>query len=326
MFGVVIVHWNTPELLAQCLESLGPDVRAGRAHIWVVDNASDAPPLAGLSGKFPWVHWIFAGQNLGFSGASNLALGQIPDTLPFTLLLNPDTLVAAGCLAGLAAFLDSHPEAGAAGPVIVDSAGQFDPRCARRFPSLAGELIERAGWLGPLSPLAVPWQRYLAGWIYGQVRPGQPVAVEALSGAALAMRTSARRRVGNLDPGFFMYAEDTEWCYRLWRGGWPVYFAPAAPAAGTNPPEIIHLGGRSTAQAGLPVGLAGMDSLARFFALSHGRCYARAYIGMLAILALVKALFFLATANGTKTRVQLAVLRWAWQRWPAPERVAGRKI
>ncbi len=231
--SVIIVNWNTRELLRGCLDSL-PAATAGlQVETFVVDNASHDGSAALLRGQYPRCRLIEAGRNVGFSAGNNLALREASGR--HVLLLNPDTVCRPNSLARLVAFVDATADAGAAGPLLTTPAGEptisWGNFPAARF-HLCAALDPRGTWL--------PAPR--ANLRFTQVpRRDEPTrAVDYAMGACLLIRGEALRAVGPLDERFFMYFEETDWCRRAARAGWRVYYFAGA--------EVVHLEGRAADQ------------------------------------------------------------------------------
>ena len=121
--SVIVVNWNTRDLLAACLTSLYAHPPAGPFEIWVVDNASHDGSAAMVRDRFPNVHLIENSANLGFAAANNLALRA--STGRHAVLFNSDALATPGALAAMVRFLDEHPAVGALGPQLVNRDGSF---------------------------------------------------------------------------------------------------------------------------------------------------------------------------------------------------------
>jgi GT2 family glycosyltransferase len=227
VLSIIIVSWNTKALLLQCLESLRGALGTLETEVFVVDNGSgDGSPEA-VKGTFPGVRLIENQTNLGFARANNQALRQSQGT--YLLLLNPDTLVKEGAILSLLTFLETHPEAGVAGAQLLNPDGSKQNSIAN-FPSLATELLNKSllRWLFP-------------GKFPGKERRYQdPVEVDSVIGACMMVRREAAERVGWLDEDYFLFLEETDWCFRIKRAGWKIYHFPAA--------EITHLQGKSAEQ------------------------------------------------------------------------------
>lgn len=247
MLAVVIVSWNVSELLVDCLAAL-PAAAAGIDYeTIVVDNASSDGSADRVAAEFPQVRLIRNAANLGFARANNQGIGATD--AEYVLLLNSDTLPPPGSLTGLVRFMDEHPGAGAAGPQLRRPDGGVQPYAFGCDPSPA-YLLARG-----LSRLL--FHRSLHNWETNRVRP-----VDWVSGACLLVRRAAIARAGLLDEKIFMYFEDSDWCLRIRRAGWQVFYDPQV--------AIVHLGGRSIARN--PAARPAYDeSLVYFYGKHYGR-------------------------------------------------------
>ena len=222
--SVVIVNWNTKNLLIQCLQSLKQTLQTLRTEIFVVDNGSTDGSKEKVREGFPEVVLIDNPSNLGFARANNQAMRL--STGKYTLLLNPDTQVKEGAIETLKAFMDNHPEAGVVGAQLLNSDGSKQNSIAN-FPSLATELLNKSLLRG-LFPGRFP----------GKERAySEPIEVDSVIGACMMVRREAMEQVGLLDEEYFLFLEETDWCYRIRRAGWKIYHHPKA--------EIYHFQGKS---------------------------------------------------------------------------------
>lgn len=247
--SICIVSWNTRQLLLECLDSVFADPQASTWEVIVVDNGSgDGSPEAVRQG-FPQVDLVESGENLGFSGGNNLAIARA--RAPYLLLLNSDTRVEVGALGALVDFAESRPEVGAAGPKLLNADGSLQLSCGIA-PSLRTEIVHKL-LLHKVFPMFK-----LGRWNHSQVRP-----VGWVSGACILVRRQALDQVGALDPGFYMFHEDVEWCLRFNRGGWGVYYFPCS--------HVVHLGGQSTRQDFRRMLVVSQRSLFHLFKKHFGR-------------------------------------------------------
>ncbi|MCB9867708.1 MAG: glycosyltransferase family 2 protein [Phycisphaerales bacterium] len=226
--SIVIVSYNTRELLRECLESLTLGAAGIAVETFVVDNASKDASAEMVAERFPQVRLIRNPDNRGFAAANNLGLAEA--TGRHVMLLNPDTVVRPGAFAELVRFMDAHPQAGYCGPRLVNADGSHQ-LSARRFPTWWSSAANLLGWdkkhpasrhCGDLHAAAGDRTEMPAGW---------------LTGACLLVRRTAMQQVGVLDEGYFMYFEETDWCRRLANAGWAGWYVPSA--------EVLHYGGQS---------------------------------------------------------------------------------
>ena len=222
--SILIVNWNTNALLIQCLKLVHQEMGNGEREVFVVDNGSVDGSVESVREKFPEVIVIQNPMNLGFAKANNQVLSLSKGK--FTLLLNPDTQVKEGAIETLKIFMDNHPEAGVAGVQLLNSDGSKQNSIAN-FPSLATELLNKS-LLRLLFPKTFP----------GKERNiSEPIEVDSVIGACMMVRREAMEQVGLLDEDYFLFLEETDWCYRIKRAGWKVCHLPQA--------EIYHLQGKS---------------------------------------------------------------------------------
>jgi GT2 family glycosyltransferase len=222
--SIVIVSWNTKEYLLPCLRSIfGKEDRISKEAI-VVDNGSQDGSEEEVKKIFPFIHLIENKRNLGFAKAANQGLKKASGS--YLLLLNPDTQVKRGAIEGLVSFMESHPEAGVAGGQLLNSDGSRQNSIAN-FPSLTTELFNKN----------------LLRWLFPKRFPGkerdylEPIEVDSVIGACMMVRREVIEQVGLFDEDYFLFLEETDWCYRIKRKGWKVFHVPQA--------EIIHFQGKS---------------------------------------------------------------------------------
>jgi GT2 family glycosyltransferase len=224
---IIIVSWNCRGYLADCLRSIDDTGSAVSYSIVVVDNKSDDGTLKMLREDFPRVHLIANAENVGFAVANNQALKASRSR--YVMLLNPDTIVHSAGLETLIRFMDDHPPVWAAGPAMLNRDGS-PQRTGVRFPNNWNIFCE-AFFLDRLFPRSRLFGRHKE--LYADASVSRPV--DYVQGACLIVRSEAVEKVGGFDERYFMYFEETDWCYRMKRAGGHVYFSPDA--------EVTHFGG-----------------------------------------------------------------------------------
>ena len=244
--AVVIVSWNTADLLRACLRSLLASSGTCRLEVIVVDNASRDGSPAMVRREFPQVSLIENAANQGFAKANNQ--GITASQAGFVMLLNSDTEVPPGALDALLNFMAIHPEAGACGPSLVRPGGSPQPYAFGGDPTLAYLLARGLN--------RALFRRYLHDWATTVTQP-----VDWVSGACLLARRAAIQQAGLLDENLFMYFEDNDWCLRLRQAGWKIYLYP--------PVKVVHLGGQSFAN-----NPAARDAYAHSLRYFYGKHYA----------------------------------------------------
>ncbi|MCA8961184.1 MAG: glycosyltransferase family 2 protein [Planctomycetes bacterium] len=263
----VIVNYRTPALCVDAIQSL----RAERGtvddlRITVVDNASgdgSRETLATATADHPEVAFLPLDENGGFAAGNDVALDRVlgADEPPrYVLLLNPDTVVRPGAIRALVEHLESHPEIGIAGSRLEDPDGT-PQRSAFRFPSVLGEL-EHTARFGPLS-------RLLRRWVVAPPVVDEPIETDWVAGASMLVRREVFDAIGRLDPVYFLYYEEVDFCLAARRSGWRCAYVPAS--------RVVHLVGQAS-------GVTNPDSVKRrpaywfesrrrYFAKNHGRLY-----------------------------------------------------
>ena len=222
--SVIIVNWNTRDLLVRCLNSITQVTQRMKAEVFVVDNRSSDESGRTVKERFSQVILIENETNLGFAGANNQALRRSKGN--YLLLLNPDTQVKEEPIQKLISMMDAHPDVGITGVQLLNSDGSKQNSIAN-FPSLATELLNKSllRWLSP-------------GKFPGKEKDyPEPIEVDSVIGACMMVRREALDQVGLLDEDYFLFLEETDWCYRMKRAGWKIYHVPDA--------EVYHFQGKS---------------------------------------------------------------------------------
>ncbi len=235
--AVVIVSYRSAALTVECLHSLLPERRhpSIELSVVVIDNASgDYPVIAEAVQREGWSDWVevvLAPRNGGFAYGNNLGFMHAvrrcnPDYLH---MLNPDTRVKPGAVRELVAFMERTPAAGIAGSSFENGDGSDWPM-AFRFGSVWSELDSALGW-GPVT-------RLLQRWTVARVMDPSEQQIDWCAGASMMLRRSMLDAIGGMDERFFLYFEETEFCWRALRGGFQTWYVPAS--------RVIHIAGQST--------------------------------------------------------------------------------
>ncbi|MBE7468333.1 MAG: glycosyltransferase family 2 protein [Anaerolineae bacterium] len=229
--SIVIVNYNTKNLLRDCLNSIYQSQGHVEFKVVVVDNASPDGSAHMVEAEFPQAILVASQINGGFAYANNLGLRQAgfngngdaqPDAPRYALLLNPDTVLPPTALADMITFMDAHPEAGAAGPKLVLPDGKLDLACRRAFPTPEVSFYRMVG----LSKL-FPHHRVFGRYNMTFADPDELIEVDSVVGAFMLVRREAIAQAGLLDETYFMYGEDLDWAYHIKACGWKIYYNPA---------------------------------------------------------------------------------------------------
>lgn len=229
--SVIIVNYNTKELLGQCLHSVKAATAGMESEIIVVDNNSADNSRKYLSSTVG-VRSIFNPENRGFAKACNQ--GYKISSGKYVLFLNPDTVVSAGCFDKCIAFLESHAGAGAAGVRMIDEKGRYLKESKRGFPTPAASFYKLFGF-AKIFPRSKKFTAYYAGHLPDE----QNNPVEVLSGAFMMVKKEVLEITGGFDESFFMYGEDIDLSYRIQQSGYKSYYLGEV--------TILHRKGGSTA-------------------------------------------------------------------------------
>ena len=281
--SVVVVTFNALPWVEQCLDSV-----AGR-DVVVVDNGSTDGTVAFVRDRYPDVR-VIEQENKGLGAGSNA--GMRVATGEWFLLLNSDAWATDGALERLVAFGEAVTDAAVVGPRLRFPDGRLQ-RSVRGFPTL-WRLATEYLFLRKLGP-----RTRLFNAFYGNgFDHERPFGAEFLMGAVLLVRREAADTVGLFDEDFFMFSEETDWCYRFRQAGWMVVFTPEA--------EFVHVGGASTRQNWNPMFREQVRGHVRFLAKHRGEREAERARRLLAASLRLRGWLF----PGDRGRTYAETARW----------------
>lgn len=230
--SIIVVAWNVRDLVYDCLKSTYEQTRDVDFEVIYVDNASVDGSLEMVRNEFPEARTIANSENLGFIKANNQAIEVARGR--YVLLLNSDTLVLDGAIQKTVAFADQHPDAAVVGCKVLNRDRTLQRTCFM-FPSPLN-IILAASYLNQIFPRSRFFGRdRMTWWDFDEVRE-----VETVCGCYSLVRKTAIDEVGMMDPTYFVYGDDPDWCYRFKEKGWKRLFTPDA--------TIVHYGGQTTKQ------------------------------------------------------------------------------
>lgn len=245
---IAIINYNTKDLLKTCINTVLRTPPLVAYNILVIDNCSVDGSADMMKRDFPFIHLLENAGNLGYAAAANQALRT--SKAKYVLVLNTDVEIDRDAIDILVEHADHHEDLGVAGPRLLNTDGSIQ-MSGRRFPSFVDASIH--AFLGTIWPKNKFSARYrMVDW-----DRSEDTLVDWVSGAAMLVRRSAAEEVGFFDDGYFMYVEDMDLCYRLWRGGWKVYFCPDA--------KMVHHIAQTSSQASAKMIVEFQKSLYRFF-------------------------------------------------------------
>lgn len=216
---IVILSYNVRMLLADCLNSLYADPESKGWEIVVVDNDSQDDSVKYVEKHYPKVKLIRSDRNLGFSAGNNLAVDEIKT--PFTLFLNPDTVVPEGTIPEMLTFMKKNSDVGAATCKVLLPSGKLDDGCHRGFPT-PWNAICHFGYLEKLFPTSALFTGYnlaYKGW-------DTIHEIDSLTGAFMLMPTSVGKQLNWWDEDYFWNGEDLDFCFRIKEAGYKVMYVP----------------------------------------------------------------------------------------------------
>jgi GT2 family glycosyltransferase len=220
--AAVVVTYDALPWIEKCLDSL-----AGVETV-VVDNGSSDGTVAFVRERYPDVRLVES-ENRGLGAGWNTGIRAT--TSAYVLLLNADAWMTEGSLDELVAFAETRPRAAVVGPRLRNPDGTLQ-RSVRGYPTvwrLATEYL----FLRKLAPGSSAFNAFYAGGFdHDEVR-----SVEVVMGACMLLRREAIDEVGECDEDYFLFSEETDWCFRFRQAGWDVLFFPGA--------ECVHVRGAS---------------------------------------------------------------------------------
>jgi GT2 family glycosyltransferase len=301
--SVVIVVWNAKKYVIECLESLREHCGNICSEVIVVDNASTDGTAELVEQMFPEFKLIRNAGNFGFARANNIGIAQ--SSGDYVCLVNSDVKFLDDCISPMIEYLSQNSAVGMLGPKMLAPDGKVW-RSTMRFPTIWNYFCRALG-----VDIAFKKSRLFGGLLMSDFDHQTTTRVEVLNGWFVVVRRSAMERVGLLDPQFFMYGEDVDWCYRFRKAGEEVIFFAEAGA--------IHYGGASSSHAPLRFYLELYRATWQYWRKHHG---GMAQLGFLASFAVHHSIRLLAAAltypclpsqrasTAAKFQRSLACLRW----------------
>ncbi len=220
--SIIILNYNTGKFLKQCLQSIWKSIEKNKkelkgVRIIVVDNGS-------TDGSVKYIKPLIKNKkNLGFSAGNNVgvreALKKNPD---YILFLNPDTVVSSTAIKTVLSFMQKKPEVGIATCRLELINGQLDEASHRGFPTPWRSFCHFFG-LSKIFPQSRIFAGYTLGHLLGSRKPHE---IDACTGAFMMVRTRVGKEVNWWDEDYFWYGEDIDFCYRVKRLGWKIFFLP----------------------------------------------------------------------------------------------------
>ncbi|KKR88110.1 MAG: WsbD [Candidatus Curtissbacteria bacterium GW2011_GWA1_41_11] len=240
LLSVIIVSYNTKELLKDCLDSIQLSIEGIEGEIFVVDNNSSDNTISLIKAKYKWVKLIENKSNLGFSKANNIAIKKAKGK--YLLILNPDTKLRKDTISKMINFMQSRDEIAVTTCRVELPSGSMDRDCRRHFPTPWRAFAHFSG-LSKIFSGSKIFDQYQMGYLSENTEH----EVDSCVGAFMFIRASAIKKVGLFDEDFFFYGEDLDWCWRFKQLGYKIVYTPVTKiihykgaASGIKPPSA-HL-------------------------------------------------------------------------------------
>lgn len=216
---IVIVNYNTKELILDCLKSIrnSSDIDFG-IKVVVVDNASTDNSVEPLR-KLKWITLLTSSQNRGFSQGNNLAIPHFEGE--YIWFLNPDTVVDPKTISYMIHYMDLHSGVGVATPKLILPGGKLDKNCHRGFPTPWNSFCHFTG-LGKLFPQS----KFFSGYYLGYLPTDRDTEVDVVGGSSVLVRREIGEKIGWWDESYFMYGEDIAFTYEVKKQGHKVMYLP----------------------------------------------------------------------------------------------------
>lgn len=232
--SIAINSYKNPELLKLCIESIRKNVKGVEYELIVADSNTDEHTEMMMREDFPEVKFFPHKKNVGFQIV--LKKGIKESRAPYVLTLNSDIIVTENSVEKILNFIKSDANIGIAGPKLLNFNGTLQYSCFRFYRPLT--ILYRRTILKKLKFA----KKHLEWFLMKDYKHDNPKEVDWVMGSALMVSKEAIKKVGYMDPRFFMYMEDVDWCRRFWENGYKVVYYPIS--------VMHHYHGKGSAKGG----------------------------------------------------------------------------
>jgi len=301
--SIIIVNWNSRDYLQKCIASILAVIHGIKFEIVVIDSASFDGCDEMLRQCYPQVRFIQSDQNLGFAKANNegfkVSRGRN------LLFLNPDTELKGDAVQALLRPLESLPNAGAVGTKLLNTDRSIQTSCIQSFPAIVNQILDSEALR----------QRFPRSRLWGMSplfeQSAMPAEVDAISGACLMIKRSVFEAVGMFSTDYFMYSEDIDLCFKVWKAGWKTYYVPTA--------NVIHHGGVSSSQSSVNTfsSVMMLESRWRFFRKTKPPIYCKIYRLAMFSSSLIRIGLLLLSWPIMRLRRENSSIEFALKKWGA---------
>ena len=281
--SVIIVNWNTKDLLSQCIESIKTHTERTSYEIIVVDNfSSDGSPEM-VEKNFPDVFLIKNKKNRGFGRANNQGLAKAQGK--YILFINSDVVVEENCLDEMLDFMEKNPDVGASSCKLTFPDGTLQHSC-RKFPSLKTFFLMLLGVRYFFPNMKIFRYYLMLDWDHSNIKE-----VDQIMGSFMLIRRDVLDQIGSFDERYWMYFEEVDLCLRMKKAGWKIVHYPYVSA--------VHFLSKSSEQWGEAKRITEFQSSLLKYFRKNGKTYE--YYILLA-LSRIKYLFFIPISNLSEKR------------------------
>ncbi len=276
--SIIIINWNSAAFVRKCLQSVYAGTGGCEFEVVVVDNASFDACGKIVGSEFPAAKFIASTINLGFAKANNLGAREAKGRN--LLFLNPDTEVIGDALVRMVSFLDAQPDAGIVGCKLLNTDLSLQTSCVQALHSILNQAVDTEHLLRAFPKLRLWGTQAL-------FVDGKPAEVEVVSGACLMIKSKVYEAIGQFSSNYFMYAEDSDICFKSEQAGWKNYYLSSA--------AVVHHGGRSSDKKPESnfASIMMRESLLEFMRLRRGALYAAAYQFSTVVIAVLRLLLLM---------------------------------
>jgi GT2 family glycosyltransferase len=233
--SIIVTNYRNPELLKVCLDSIKKCAIDVAYELIVADSATQEDTEMMMRENYPEITFHPFEKNVGFQALLKKAVESSRGQ--YLLLLNGDIIVTADAINKLLAYIKGNESVGMVGPKLLNFNGTLQNSCFRFYKPFT--IVYRRTFLGRL-PFA---KRHLDWFLMADYDHAAAKEVDWLMGSALMLSRKSIGKVGLMDPRYFMYMEDVDWCRRFWENGFKVVYYP--------PAVMHHYHGKVSAKGGL---------------------------------------------------------------------------
>ncbi|OGI16400.1 MAG: hypothetical protein A3J63_01810 [Candidatus Moranbacteria bacterium RIFCSPHIGHO2_02_FULL_40_12b] len=231
---IAINGYRNPELLKLCIKSIRRNVKNVNYELIVTDSATEEETELMMREEFPGIKFFPSRINIGFQGMVKKSIEQSQGE--YLLLLNNDIIVRENSVEAILEFMKKNPDVGIAGPQLLNFNDTLQYSCFRFYKPIT--ILYRRTFLGKFSFA----KKHLDWFLMKDYDHKKIKEVDWLMGSALLVSRKAVSKAGLMDPRFFMYMEDVDWCRRFWENGYKVIYYPEA--------KMYHYHGKASAKGG----------------------------------------------------------------------------